>query len=332
MGEVLSQGEVDALLRGVSEGGVETETNQAEEVSGVTPYDLTSQEKNIRGRLPTLDIINQMFSRLFRNTFSSMLRKAADISTVSTDTIKFGEFLHSLPVPSSLHIFRMEPLRGHGLMVVESKLVFAIVDTFFGGTGSQEAKITGRDFSAIEIRMTKNVVLSALEDFEKAWEPVHAVSTNYVRSEVNPQFAAIVPPTDIVLVILFDIELENISGSITICLPYAAIEPIIPKLKAQFQSEEMEIDQVWVRRLRTELLQTEVEMVAELGVSEITPDRLLEFKVGDTIMLGNDVTDPLNIKVEGIPKFKGIPKVTGFPGVSRVTKAVQVTEVIEREG
>ncbi len=326
MGEILSQGEVDALLRGVSEGEVETESDRPEEVSGVTPYDLTSQEKIIRGRLPTLDIINQMFSSLFRNTFSSMLRKAADVSTVSTDTIKFGEFLRSLPVPSSLHIFRMEPLRGHGLMVVESKLVSAIVDTFFGGTGSQEAKITGRDFSAIEIRMTKNVVLSALKDLEKAWKPVHAVSTNYVRSEVNPQFAAIVPPTDIVLVILFDIELENISGSITICLPYAAIEPIIPKLKAQFQSEEMEIDQVWVRRLRTELLQTEVEMVAELGVSDTTPGRLLEFKVGDTIMLGNDVTDPLFIKVEGVPKFKG------FSGVSRGTKAVQVTEVIEREG
>ena len=326
MGEVLSQGEVDALLRGVSEGEVETESDQPEEVSGVTPYDLTSQEKIIRGRLPTLDIINQMFSSLFRNTFSSMLRKAADVSTVSTDTIKFGEFLRALPVPSSLHIFRMEPLRGHGLMVVESKLVSAIVDTFFGGTGSQEAKITGRDFSAIEIRMTKNVVLSALKDLEKAWKPVHAVSTNYVRSEVNPQFAAIVPPTDIVLVILFDIELENISGSITICLPYAAIEPIIPKLKAQFQSEEMEIDQVWVRRLRTELLQTEVEMVAELGVSDTTPGRLLEFKVGDTIMLGNDVTDPLFIKVEGVPKFKG------FSGVSRGTKAIQVTEVIEREG
>ena len=326
MGEVLSQGEVDALLRGVSEGEVETESDQPEEVSGVTPYDLTSQEKIIRGRLPTLDIINQMFSSLFRNTFSSMLRKAADVSTVSTDTIKFGEFMRSLPVPSSLHIFRMEPLRGHGLMVVESKLVSAIVDTFFGGTGSQEAKITGRDFSAIEIRMTKNVVLSALKDLEKAWKPVHAVSTNYVRSEVNPQFAAIVPPTDIVLVILFDIELENISGSITICLPYAAIEPIIPKLKAQFQSEEMEIDQVWVRRLRTELLQTEVEMVAELGVSDTTPGRLLEFKVGDTIMLGNDVTDPLFIKVEGVPKFKG------FSGVSRGTKAIQVTEVIEREG
>ena len=327
MSEVLSQGEVDALLRGVGDGEVETETDEApEDESGVVPYDLTSQEKIIRGRLPTLDIINQMFSRLFRNTFSTLMRKSVDVSTVSTDTIKFGDFLRSLPVPSSLHIFRMEPLRGHGLMVVESKLVFAVVDTFFGGSGTKEAKITGRDFSSIEIRMTKSVVLSALEDLEKAWRPVHAVTTNFVRSEVNPQFAAIVPPTDIVLVILFEIEMESISGTLTICLPYAAIEPVIPKLKAQFQSEEMEVDQVWIRRLRTELLATEVELVAELGTSTITPQDLMKFKVGDTLMLGNDVTDPLNLKVEQISKFKG------FPGVSRGNKAIQLTETIEREG
>ena len=327
MSEVLSQGEVDALLRGVGDGEIETETDEApEDESGVVPYDLTSQEKIIRGRLPTLDIINQMFSRLFRNTFSILMRKSVEVSTVSTDTIKFGDFLRSLAVPSSLHIFRMEPLRGHGLMVVESKLVFAVVDTFFGGSGTKEAKITGRDFSSIEIRMTKSVVLSALEDLEKAWRPVHAVTTNFVRSEVNPQFAAIVPPTDIVLVILFEIEMESISGTLTICLPYAAIEPVIPKLKAQFQSEEMEVDQVWIRRLRTELLATEVELVAELGTSTITPQDLMKFKVGDTLMLGNDVTDPLTLQVEQIPKFKG------FPGVARGNKAIQLTETIEREG
>ncbi|MZH41607.1 MAG: flagellar motor switch protein FliM [Nitrospinae bacterium] len=327
MSEVLSQGEVDALLRGVGDGEIDTETDEApEEVSGIVPYDLTSQEKIIRGRLPTLDIINQMFSRLFRNTFSTMMRKSVDVSAVSTDTIKFGDFLRSLPVPSSLHIFRMEPLRGHGLIVVESKLVFAVVDTFFGGSGVKEAKITGRDFSAIEIRMTKSVVLSALEDLEKAWRPVHTVTTNFVRSEVNPQFAAIVPPTDIVLVILFEIEMEDISGTLTICLPYAAIEPVIPKLKAQFQSEEMEVDQVWVRRLRTELLTTEVELITELGSTVITPEELMRFKVGDTLMLGNDVTDPLTLKVEQNPKFKG------FPGVSRGNKAIQITEIIEREG
>jgi len=325
MGEVLSQNEVDALLRGVGDGQVETEADQPEEVSGVVPYDLTSQEKIIRGRLPTLDIINQMFSRLFRSTFSSLMRKNVDVSIVSTDTVKFGEFLRSLPVPSSLHIFRMEPFRGHGLLVVESKLVFSVVDNFFGGSGTTEAKITGRDFSAIEIRMIKNVVLNALEDLEKAWKPVHPVTTTYVRSEVNPQFAAIVPPTDIVLVQLFDIELETISGTLTICLPFAAIEPILPKLKAQFQSEEMEVDQVWVKRLRSELLQTEVEAVAELGRAQITPAKLLKFKVGDTLMLGRDVSDPLVLKVEGIPKFKG------YPGVSRGNKAIQISEIIEVE-
>ena len=327
MSEVLSQGEVDALLRGVGDGDIETETDEApEEVSGIVPYDLTSQEKIIRGRLPTLDIINQLFSRLFKNTFSTLMRKSVNVSTISTDTIKFGDFLRSLPVPSSMHIFRMEPLRGHGLVIVESKVVFAVVDTFFGGSGAKEAKITDRDFSAIEIRMTKTVILSVLHDLEEAWRPVHTVTTSFVRSEINPQFAAIVPPTDIVLVILFEIEMENMTGTLTICLPYEAIEPVIPKLKAQFQSEKLEVDHVWVRRLRAELLSTDIEIIAELGTTEITPEDLMGFKVGDTLILGNDVTDPLILKVEGNPKFKG------FPGVSRGNKAIQITEVIEREG
>lgn len=328
MSEVLSQGEVDALLRGVSDGEVKTETDEApEDESGIVPYDLTRQEKIIRGRLPTLDIINQMFSRLFRNTFSALMRKSVEVSTISTDTIKFGDFLRSLPVPSSLHIFRMEPLRGHGLIIVESKLVFTIVDTFFGGSGLKEAKMTGRDFSSIEIKMTKSVVLSALEDLEKAWRLVHAaVSSNYIRSEVNPQFAAIVPPSDIVLVMAFDIEMENVSGTLTVCLPYAAIEPVIPKLKAQFQSdEEIEVDHIWASRLRKKILGTEIDLVAELGTTTVTPQELMRYKVGDTIMLGNDVTDPLLLKVEQIPKFKG------FPGASRGNKAVQLTETIERE-
>jgi flagellar motor switch protein FliM len=326
MGQVLSEGEVDALLKGVGDGEVETETDQADDEKGVTKYDLTSQEKIIAGRLPTLDIINQMFSRLFRQTFSGMLRKAVEVNAVSTDTVKFGEFLRSLPVPASLHIFRMEPLRGHGLMIVESKLVSAIVDTFFGGTNEKESTIADRDFSAIEIRMTKNVVLGALEDFEKAWKPVFEVNTNYVRSEINPQFAAIVPPTDIVLVIVFEIDLEFTTGSVTISIPYSTIEPIMPKLKANFQAETQEVDRVWIKRVREEMLTTEVEVIAELGKTEITSERLVQLKVGDTIMLGNDVTDPLKITVQGMPKVKG------FPGVSRGLKAIQVTEIIEREG
>lgn len=321
-GQVLSQGEVDALLRGVGDGQVETETDVPEDVRGVVPYDLTSQEKIVRGRLPTLDIINQMFSRLFRNSFSSLMRKSADISTVSTDSLKFGEFLRSLSVPSSLHVFRMEPLRGFGLMVIESRLVFSFVDNFFGGTGTSDINMLGRDFSAIEIRMTKKVVQSALEDWERAWKSVHPVACTYVRSEVNPQFAAIVPPTDVVLVIVFDIEMENSSGTVTICIPYSMVEPIINKLKANFQSEQLEVDQVWVNRMRGELMQTQVEVMAELGQTQMTPKELLVLEEGDVVMLGKDVSDPLYIKIEGTPKFRG------YSGVSRGMKAVQITEVL----
>ena len=324
MSEILSQGEVDALLRGVSKGEVETETDPPRG-GRVTPYDFTRQEKKICGRLPMLDTINLKFSQLFRDTFSSMLQKETNMRLVSTDIVKFDEFRCSLPVPSSLHIFRMESLRGQGLIVIESKLVFAVVDAMFGGTGLWETNVTGRGFSAIETRMAKKVVLGALEDLEKVWSPVHAVSTNYIRAEVDPRFAAIASPTDTVLATLFEIEWGNISGSITICLPYTAIEPVIPKLKAQFQSEKT-MDQAWVRRLRTKLLQTEVEMVAELGIADITPRQLFEFEPGDTIMLGNDITNPLSMKVEGIPKFKG------FPSVSRGAKAIRVTEIVEKEG
>lgn len=325
--EILSQEEVDALLRGVGDGELETETDEiAENISGVEPFDLTTQEKVIPGRLPTLNIVNQMFCKLFQNTFSRLMQRSVQVSTISTDTIKFGDFQSSLPFPSCLHIFRMEPLRGHGLVVVENKLITAVIDTMFGGTGTQKTKIMDRDFSSIEIRMIKSMIISALEDLEKSWRPVHTLTINLVRSEVNPPFAAIVTPNDIVLVVLFKIEMENISGTLTICLPYAAIEPIIPKLKTEFQSEKREVDHVWVSRLRAKLLKTELELVAELGTTTITPQDLMKYEVGDTIILGADVTDPLLLKVEQIPKFKG------FSGVSRGNKAVQLAEKIQREG
>ena len=325
--EFLSQEEVDALLRGLGDGELETGTDEnTGYISGVESFDLTIQEKMITSRLPTLNIINQMFCKLFQNTFSKLMRRSVQVSTLSTNTIKFGDFQSSLPFPSCLHIFSMDPLRGHGLVVVENKLISAVIDTIFGGTGTQKTEITGRDFSSIEIRMIKSMIISTLKDLEKSWRPVRTLKTNLIRSELNPQFAAIVTPNDIVLVLLFKIEMENISGTLTICLPYTAIEPIIPKLKTEFQSEKMEVDHVWISRLRAKLLATELELVAELGTTTITPQDLMKYKVGDTIILGGDVSDPLLLKVEQIPKFKG------FSGVSRGNKAVQLAEKIQREG
>lgn len=324
MSQVLSQEEVDALLRGVTDGEIETETDQALDDPDIVPYDLTSQERIIRGRMPTLDIINQRFARLFRSSISALLRKVADVTTVSTDTVKFAEFIKSLPVPASLHIFRMEPLRGFALLVAESKLVFSLVDNFFGGGSASSFKIEGRDFTAIEQKMIKKVVLTALQDWEKAWVPVHAVQVSFVRSEINPQFAAIVPTTDVVVVILFEIEMENVSGTITICLPYSTIEPIITKLRAGFQSDQLEVDQTWVKRLREKLQNAEVELVVELGKTTISANELINLNNGDIIQLDKDVTDELLLRVEGVPKYKTLP------GVSRGNKAVQVTSFIKR--
>ncbi len=326
MSQVLSQEEVDALLRGVTDGEIETEVEYVPDESGIVPYDLTSQERIIRGRMPTLDIINQRFSRLFRNSLSSALRKLLDVSAVSTDTVKFGEFVKSLPVPASLHIFKIEPLRGFALLVAESKLVFALVDTFFGGTGEAKMKIEGRDFTAIEQRMIKKVILMVLEDMEQAWKPVHNVQMSFVRSEINPQFAAIVPPTDVVVVVMFEVELDQINGTLTVCLPYSTIEPIIGKLRAGFQSDQLEVDQAWIRRLRGRLSETSVDVVVELGSATITSGEFVGLNVGDVVALDNDTDDEMIVSIEGIPKYKGVP------GVVKGNKAVKLTSIIPRAG
>jgi len=307
MSKILSQDEVDALLRGMSGGEIEVEADHIADQDGVIPYDLTNQDRIIRGRMPTLEIINDRFARLFRTSISGALRKVVDVSTTSVDMIKFGEFMRSLPVPTSLHIFRMEPLRGHAIMVIETRLVFNLVDSFFGGAGKSDIKIEGRDFTPIEQRVTKRVVEMALSDLEKAWRPVHDISLIYVRSEINPQFAGIVPPTDVVLVIKFDLEMEQGSGTIIACVPYSTIEPIRDKLYAGFQSDQLEVDYEWMRRFKSQLREAEVRISVQLGRTTITGRDLLQLKEGDVIQLNQSVADPIVAFVEGVPKFRGVP-------------------------
>ncbi|MFW2331436.1 MAG: flagellar motor switch protein FliM [Nitrospinota bacterium] len=321
MSTVLSQEEIDALLRGINKDATQGEESLSDG-GEIESYDLTNQERIVRGRMPTLDIINQRFTRLFRNSLSTSLRKVVDIAAISTETVKFSEFIRSLPMPTSLHVFKIEPLRGFALLVAESKLVFALVDIFFGGSGMSKMKIEGRDFTMIEQRMIRKVILMTLADMELAWKPVHDVSLNLIRSEVNPQFAAIVPPTDVVVIVIFEVELDTLSGLLTICLPYSTIEPIMTKLRAGFQSDQLEIDQAWVNRLRGRLSETEVEVVAMLGETNISGDELINLKKGDVIGLNKDVDDDLTLYVEGIPKFKG------KPGLVKSNRAIKVTTIL----
>jgi len=328
MEKILSQDEVDALLRGLSDGEIEApQETLVDDDAGIRSYDLTSQDRIIRGRMPTLEIINDRFARLYRTSMSGAMRKVVDVTTTQTELVKFGEFIRSLPVPTSLHILKMEPLRGHALLVLESRLIFNLVDCFFGGTGKSHVKIEGRDFTAIEQRVIHKVVQVVLKDLEQAWKPVVPIDFQFVRSEVQPQFAIIVPPTEIVIVIHYELELDQLIGKTTLCLPYSTIEPIRSKLNARYQSDQLEVDTQWVSRFSSQLRDVEVELIVELGKTRVKCRDLLAAAVGDTLMLDQDVNEPLSVKVEGVPKYRGFAATSKGYNVVKIHKTIATTQV-----
>jgi len=322
MPNILTQAEVDALLRGISGGEIETEVSGQHDPHGVIAYDLTSQDRIIRGRMPTLEMTNEKFARMFRGTMSSILRKVVNVSTLSTDMVKFGEFLKTLPVPTSLHLFKMDPMRGSAIFVVESKIIFTLVDVIFGGSGTTSYKVEGREFTAIENNLIKKIVISALSDLESAWKAVIDLKISYQRSEINPQFAHIVSSTDVVVVVNFEVEIEDTTGVMSLCIPYATLEPVREKLQAGYQSENMEVDKAWANKFRDCLMASDVDVVVELGRSQIRCKDLLNLQKGDVIRLDQYATDSLNVFVEDIEKYKV------FPGLYKGNLAGQITKLI----
>ena len=326
MANILSQEEVDALLRGVSGGEIETETVDFQGgPSDVMTYDLTSQDRIIRGRMPTLEMTNEKFARMFRTTLSSLLRKVSSVSVVSTDMVKFGEFLKSIPVPTSMHLFRLDPLRGSALITVESKIIFMLVDIIFGGSGKNTYKIEDREFTAIENNIIKKVVLIALRDIERAWQSLVELKITYQRSEINPQFIQLVPPTDVVIVSTFEIEVEHSSGTISLCIPYSTLGPLRDRLRAGYQSEQPEVDKTWISRFKGGLFASKVDLTVRLGSTEINASEVINLKKGDVIPLSKSIEDPINIYIEGVKKFRGRPV------IYRGNHAVQVSHVISND-
>jgi flagellar motor switch protein FliM len=317
MNKILQQEEVDALLRGLSGGNIETETNIPEDDGRIVAFDLANQDRIIRGRMPVLEIVNDRFARLCTNALSNAVRKRVELNPISIDMTKFGDFIRSLPVPTSINIFKMDPLRGNAIIVVDARLVFSLVENIFGGAGSQP-KIEGREFTRIEQAVVDRVIKIALDNMEDSWRPVHDVKMELVRSEINPQFAAIVPPSDVVVVITFEVELDTSIGTMIICLPYATIEPIRSKLHASFQTERLEIDHARVARLKERLMETPVELKIHFGNAQITGNQLLRLQVGDVIVLDTDVEDLLTCTVAGVSKYHGLA------GTVKSMKAFQI--------
>ncbi len=340
----LSQSEVDALLAAVADGGDSSDSGasgggdkgaaeqQSSKYSGnvsqknVQNYDLTSRDRVVRGRFPQLDVIYEKFMRAFRVSLSGSLRKIATISIASTDFLKFGEFINTLPLPTCMSVLRFQSLRGSGLFVIESKLAYALVDSFFGGSNRSYARIEGKDFTAIELNIVRKVVELAIHDLENAWEHIEKIGCSFVRTEVNPQFVGIVPPTDIVIATTFDVELEIANGTVTIVMPYATIEPIKQKLSSGFQVESDQAEKmIWSKIIQQQLFDAQVDVKVNLGYSQLQLGNIMNLKVGDVIPLDQDATGELDIQIEEMPYFKG------FYGIHHGSIATKITRIIDNK-
>lgn len=315
MSDLLSQDEIDALLHGVDSGAIETEEAPAEPGVART-YDFASQDRIVRGRLPTLEMINERFIRTWRIGLFNLLRRSADLSVRGIEMIKFSEYLHSLYVPTNLNLIRLKPLRGVGLIVFEPKLVYTVVDNFFGGDGRYPAKIEGREFTATEMRVITLLLKQTFADLVDAWAPVMNVDFEYINSEVNPHFANIVSPREYVVVSRFHVELDGGGGELHVTLPYSMLEPIRELLDAGIQSDRVHDDDTFRDSVNDLLRGAEVTLSSVLTEKRISLRQLTGLKIGDILPI--DLPKTVPVCVEQIPVF------TGEFGTSNGNNAVKI--------
>ncbi|MDP2828828.1 MAG: flagellar motor switch protein FliM [Sulfuricellaceae bacterium] len=295
--DILSQDEVDALLKGVT-GEVEEEAGD-DDGAGVRPYNLAKQERIVRGRMPGLELINERFARLFRIGLFNFIRRSAEISVGPVRVMKYSEFIRNLVVPTNLNLVHMKPLRGTGLFIFDPNLVFLVVDNLFGGDGRFHMRVEGRDFTPTEQRIIQNMLNVVFEEMQKCWHPIFPVEFEYVRSEMNTQFANIATPSEVVVVTTFNIELGSGGGDFHVCLPYAMIEPIRDQLYSSMQGERLEVDERWTKLFTKQIQVAEVNLVATLGEAPVTLGQILNMQAGDVISL--DIPEAIVAEVDGIP-------------------------------
>lgn len=317
--DLLSQDEIDALLHGVDDGLVEVE--EPVKVGSVRTYDLTSQDRIVRGRMPTLEMINERFARYTRVSMFNLLRRSADVAVGGVQVMKFGEYVHSLYVPTSLNLVKLKPLRGTALFILDARLVFKLVDNFFGGDG-RHAKIEGREFTPTELRVVRMVLDQAFADLREAWHAVMDLNFEYINSEVNPALANIVSPSEVVVVSTFHIELDGGGGDLHITMPYSMIEPIREMLDAGFQSDLDDQDERWMRALREDVLEVVVPLSATVARRQLKLRDILHMQPGDVI--------PVELPEDVIMRANGVPTFKVKLGSHKGNLALQVLDPVER--
>ena len=327
--DLLSQDEIDALLSGVDSGDVETEADEDVDEEGLRSYDFTSQDRIVRGRMPTLEMVNERFARNFRILLFNMLRRSPGISCEGIQMTKFGEYVHSLLMPSNLNICKISPLRGSSLLVFNPKLVFSLVDTFFGGDGKFHTKIEGRDFTGTEMRVVRSVIGMCFEALKEAWEPVMEVDFEYINSEVNPHFANIVSSSEVVVVSSFNVDLEPGGGILQVAIPYSTLEPIRELLDSGMQSDVAERDMRWSNLLQEEVKSANVTLNSRLTEIEVSLGDVMNMKAGDVI--GFDMPSTVTGCVDDVPVFRATYGVTHGAMALKVVEPINHGQLMPRE-
>lgn len=297
----LTQHEVDALLNHDSVSKHQQDIRAENEVSdsGIRPYDMATQEHIVRGRMPAFEMINARFARFLQTGLYNFLRRAADISTGPVKTIKYNEFVRSLAVPANINMISMKPLRGTALIIFDPNLIFLIVDNMFGGDGRFHTRVEGREFTLTEQRIIRRLLEVLFEDYENAWKSVYPVRFEYIRAEMNPQFASIATPAEIVVATSFELNIGGNRGEFHICIPYTMLEPIREQLNSNLQGDHSEIDKHWIKSLTRQVQSAEVELIAHLGHTRVTLHQILNMQEGDVIAL--DIPDTVIALVDGVP-------------------------------
>ncbi len=321
--DFLSQDEVDSLLKGVAGESEEPTVQASAQAGGIQPYNLATQERIVRGRMPTMELINERFVRLFRIALFNLMRRTADISTSAMHIQKFGDFIRNLPVPANINLVQPKPLRGNALIVFDPNLIFLVVDNMFGGDGRFQTRVEGREFTQTEYRIIRKLLNAVFESYGKAWQSVYPLEFEFVRSEMNPQFANIATPNEVVLVTTFEIELGGAGGAAHILMPYAQVEPIRELLYSTMQGDHVVADKRWLHLLSKQVQAADVELSAVLGEARVTLDQVLKMRSGDTIML--DVRENILAGIGGVPIMECKYGVSNGQYALRVEKMLSTT-------
>ncbi len=294
--EFLSQDEVDSLLRGVTGEAEETKSDAPE---GIRPYNMATQERIVRGRMPTMEIINERFARQFRIALYNFIHRSSEVSVGPVKVMKFSEFIRNLPVPANLNLVQVKPLRGNALFIFDPNLVFMVVDSLFGGDGRFHTRVEGREFTQTEHRIIQKLLDVVFQAYGKSWETVQKLEFEFQRSEVNPQFANIATPNEVVVVTTFEVEFTGVGGAIHICMPYAMIEPIRELLYSTMQGDHVIADKRWLHMLSRQIQSAEIDLTAVLGHAKTNLDHVLKMRNGDIIPL--EVEENIQVLVDNVP-------------------------------